>query len=211
MIEIKNLCKKYSDLIVFEDFSLSIEKGKITCILGESGSGKTTLLNVLANLTDFDGEVDRIDVSYVFQKHNLFPNMTVEKNLLAVNKNKEEVEKILLDFEMLDKKTAYSKHLSGGQSQRVSLMRGLLFDAPLLLLDEPFSSLDLKLKFNLMELLKDYHQKKNNTVLMVTHDIKEAVTLAERIVVLKKGKIIKDVTCVDEQTEEELYKLLING
>jgi len=210
MIEIKNLYKSYPDTEVFKNFSLSLKEGEITCIFGESGSGKTTLLNVIAGLTDYEGYVDKIDCSYVFQKPNLFPNMTVEKNLSIINPDKEQIEKVLDDFDMREKRFSFPKHLSGGQEQRVALMRGILFPAPLLLLDEPFMGIDLALKFKLIEKLKEHHNKTNGTVLMVTHDIKEAVALADTIVVLKNGAIVHRFDNITKDTEKELFELLIN-
>ena len=175
MINLKNLTKSYPSVNVFENLSVCFERGKITCILGESGSGKTTLLNVLAGLTTYSGQVDKVKCSYVFQKPNLFPNMTVEKNLLMVNNDKNVIQEMAKEFSIQDKLSAYPRHLSGGQAQRVALARGLLYNADTLLLDEPFSSLDLGLKYDLLNKVKTYHEKTKNTVIAVTHDIKEAV------------------------------------
>lgn len=210
MIKIEKLFKSYSKTPLFSDFSLDIEKGKITCILGESGSGKTTLLNIISGLVPFEGEVSKVKCSYVFQKPNLFPSMTVKDNLLIVNQNLEEVLNVAKRFGLEDKLKSYPKHLSGGQAQRVALARGLLYNAELLLLDEPFSNLDVGLKFNLLQEIKDDHAKKNNTVLMVTHDIKEAVFLADRILVLSNGKVVHEENCVNENTEEKIFGIMIN-
>ena len=212
MINIKNLYKKYGDLTVFKDFNLSIESGKITCVLGESGSGKTTLLNCVSRLTDYAGEIDKIECSYAFSKPNLFPNLTVKDNLLLVNNDVAQVENCLKEFGILDKKDSYPRGLSNGQAQRVSLARAILYKKPLLLLDEPFSSLDIGIKYRLIEKIKKRQQEEQNTILMVTHDIKEAVTIADRIVVIKKGKIIYDNNSVQKKTEKEIFDLLmING
>ena len=210
MIKIEKLFKSYSKTPLFSDFSLDIEKGKITCILGESGSGKTTLLNIISGLVPFEGEVSKVKCSYVFQKPNLFPSMTVKDNLLIVNPSLEEVLNVAKRFGLEDKLNSYPKHLSGGQAQRVALARGLLYNAELLLLDEPFSNLDVGLKFNLLQEIKDDHAKKNNTVLMVTHDIKEAVFLADRILVLSNGKVVYEENCVNENTEEKIFGIMIN-
>ncbi len=211
MIKIKNLCKSYSDLVVFDNFNLNIKKGKITCIVGESGSGKTTLLNVLANLTDYTGEVDRVECSYVFQKPNLFPNMTVKKNLELVCKDQEKINAVANELFISEKLNSYPNHLSGGQAQRVALARAILFDKELLLLDEPFSNLDVGLRFSLLEKIKRLHSEKGNTILMVTHDVKEAVSVADRVVVLKDGEIIFDCESVTKKTEEQIFSLLIQG
>ncbi len=208
MIEIRNVNKKYPKTEVFSNFSLNVEKGKITCILGESGSGKTTLLNILAGLTDFEGEVKIPPCSYVFQKPNLFPNLTAKQNLTLVCRDEEKVNSLAEEFGIAEKLNSYPKHLSGGQAQRVALCRGLLFEREVLLLDEPFANLDLGLKFHLIDEVKSLHLQKNNTVIAVTHDVQEAVALADRILVLDDGKIIYDIDSVTPQTEEDLILIL---
>lgn len=209
MIKLKKLNKNYGDLKVFEEFNLNISEGKVTCILGESGSGKTTLLNVLANLTNYSGEVLTNKCSYVFQTPNLFPNLTVNENLRLILDDQEIVDSYLKEFGIFEQKERYPYSLSGGQASRVSLIRGLIFEAPLLLLDEPFSSLDVALKYKLIKKVKNYHDQKLNTIVMVTHDVKEAISIADRIIVLKKGKIIAEYNEINQNTEEEIYNLLI--
>lgn len=211
MIKINSLNKSYPKTQVFSDFSLEIEKGKVTCILGESGSGKTTLLNVLAGLTDYSGQVDKVDCSYVFQTPNLFPNLTARQNLELVCKDKEKIQALAKDFRIDQKLDSYPKHLSGGQCQRVALLRGVLFDSQVLLMDEPFSSLDLKVKSLVIERLKSMLKEQSRTVLMVTHDIKEAVALADRIVVLVDGKIVFDLKEIKENTENQLFGILMQN
>lgn len=210
MIEIKNLNKAYGSSVVYKDFSLEIEQGKITCILGESGSGKTTLLNAIAGLTDFSGEINCPKCSYVFQKPNLFPNMTAIENLLLVNNDRGLAEKALKDFSLGEKMSSYPKHLSGGEAQRVSICRGLVYKKEVFLLDEPFSNLDIALKHLTVEKLKEYQKNSGSTLIVVTHDVKEAVMLADRILVLADKKIVYDVKDVNDNTETELYNFLLN-
>lgn len=193
MIEIKNFSKKYGDNVVFDNFNLQIKKGTVTCILGESGSGKTTLLNAIASLTKFEGHIDKVKCSYVFQKPNLFDNLTVLNNLRLVNNDDTVIADIVQKLKILDKINAYPKHLSGGQVQRVSLARGLIYNSDVLLLDEPFASLDLKTKISLIKDVKKIFKQKNATAIYVTHDIDEAVYIADRIIVLKDGRIEGDV------------------
>lgn len=209
MIKIENLTKHYGQVKVFENFNLNIDESKVTCILGESGSGKTTLLNVLANLTSFSGKVIVNKCSYVFQTPNLFPNLTVNENLALILDDQQVIDKYLKEFEVFEQKNQYPYSLSGGQASRVSLIRGLIFNAPVLLLDEPFSSLDLALKYKLLKKVKEHHQEKNNTIIMVTHDVKEAITIADRIIVLKKGNIVTVYDTVNDDTERQIYNLLI--
>ncbi len=209
MIEIKNLSKSFGNLNVLENFSLSLEKGKITCILGESGSGKTTLLNCIANLTEYAGEITKVKCSYAFQKPNLFPNLTIKENLLLVNNDENLVNEALEFFAIVDKKNSYPKHLSGGQLQRVSLSRAFLYSNDIILLDEPFSSLDIGLKTCLIDKIKNYQKQNGSTMLLVTHNVKEAVTIADRILVLSKGKIVCDINKINKNTEKKLFDILM--
>jgi len=208
MIRIENLSKNYAKFKVFENFNLNIERNKTTCILGESGSGKTTLLNVMSNLTDYQGKVDKIQCSYVFQTPNLFPNLTALQNLSLVCENSENIQKLCSSLGIYEKLNEYPSRLSGGQAQRVALARGVLFSSEVLLMDEPFSSLDLKVKMQAMQTLKSEFAKTNRTVIMVTHDIKEAVTMADRIILLSKGKIVGDISKINENTEKQLFGIL---
>ncbi|MGN0814035.1 MAG: ABC transporter ATP-binding protein [Candidatus Coproplasma sp.] len=191
-MKITDLCKSYSDKVVYSNFNLEIEDGKTTCILGESGSGKTTLLNVLAGLTDYTGEVDRVKCSYIFQQPRLIPNLTVYKNLLAVCPDGEKVKTMLKEAEMEDKINSYPNSLSGGQAQRVSILRAFLYDSKAVLMDEPFTSLDIKLKIRMMLLFSKMQRESGRTAVFVTHDIDEAVFLADRIIVISDGRIKLD-------------------
>ncbi|MDE7401202.1 MAG: ABC transporter ATP-binding protein [Clostridia bacterium] len=193
MISIKNLTKKYQDRTVYENFSLDIEESGITCILGESGCGKTTLLNAVAGLIDYEGEITKKSVSYVFQNSRLIPNLTVEGNLKFIGADGESAVKMLEKVGLGDKLNAYPAQLSGGEAQRVSLCRAFLKKSEMLLMDEPFSSLDLKTKLSVMELFKALQAEEGRCTLFVTHDVDEAVFLADRIIVMHGGKVLKDL------------------
>lgn len=208
MINICNLSKSY-DKVVLDNINLQLQEGKITCILGESGAGKTTLLNCVCGLVNYSGQIDNVQCSYAFYKPNLFPNLTVKDNLLLVNKDIEQVEEILKELCVLDKINSFPNHLSAGQAQRVSLARAMLYQKPLLLLDEPFSNLDVGLKFLIIDTIKKLQKEQNNTILIVTHDIREAVSIADRILVLSKGKIIYDNDNIEKKTEKEIFSLLL--
>ena len=182
--------KKYGDRTVYKNFSLSVAEGKITCILGESGSGKTTLLNCVAGLSPFVGEIPALKCSCVFQTPRLVPNLTVLGNLRLVCNDENLILKTLDDLHLSDKKDAYPKTLSGGQAQRVALARALVYGGEIMLLDEPFSSLDLKLKMEISALFKNLQRQKNITSLFVTHDADEALSLGDEIIVIKNGAII---------------------
>ena len=182
--------KKYGDKTVYKNFSLSVAEGKITCILGESGSGKTTLLNCVAGLRPFVGEIPALKCSCVFQTPRLVPNLTVLGNLRLVCNDENLILKTLGDLHLSDKRDAYPKTLSGGQAQRVALARALVYGGEIMLLDEPFSSLDLKLKMEISALFKNLQRQKNITSLFVTHDADEALSLGDEIIVIKNGAII---------------------
>lgn len=193
MIRIKNLHKNYDEKVVYDDFSIEIEENKVLVILGESGSGKTTLLNVLANLTDYEGQIEGVDgpVSMLFQKDYLVPNLTVEQNLKLVCKDKDVVE-ALKSVGMGDCAKQYPKSLSAGMSRRVAILRALLYNSRLLVMDEPTNSLDVGLKNKIYSMLKGLKRRSEKTIIIVTHDIEEALSLADNVIIVKDGKIEYD-------------------
>lgn len=196
MIELKNITKRYGDLTVYENFSLSLEEGKITCLLGASGCGKTTLLNMLAGLTPFEGEIvpAGLRCSYIFQQPRLVPNLTVGGNLRLVCKDEERIVGMLARVGLSEKRNAYPAELSGGQAQRVSVARAFLHPAKLFLMDEPFSSLDTALKIRLIGLFCELWREQSPTVVFVTHDAEEACMLAHRVLIFGgEGKIAADI------------------
>ncbi len=210
MIQIKNLTKRYGNLSVYENFNLDLEEGNITCILGESGCGKTTLLNCIAGLTDYKGEISKVKCSYIFQTPRLVPNLTVGGNLKLICKDENAVDAVLEKVRLTDQKGAYPIALSGGQAQRVAIARALLFGGEVILMDEPFSSLDLKLKKEITELFLQIQSESMRTALFVTHDVDEALAIAPRIIVINGGKTVLDVSSVGED-KDELRKRLISA
>ncbi|MCH5147905.1 MAG: ABC transporter ATP-binding protein [Clostridiales bacterium] len=208
MIQITNLTKRYGKDTVYENFNISFEEGKITCILGESGCGKTTLLNCIANLVDYEGEIPKLEATYAFQTPRLVPCLTVRQNLELVCKDGGKIENILERVGLSDKADKYPATLSGGEAQRVSLARAFVFGGDILLLDEPFSSLDLKLKFSVCDLFLSLQRERNITALFVTHDIEEALKVADRIIVLKKSGAYEDIP-KDTGKEDDLRKKLM--
>ena len=196
MIELRNVTKRYGTQTVYEDFSLSLEEGKITCLLGASGCGKTTLLNMLAELTPFEGEIvpAGLRCSYIFQQPRLVPNLTVGGNLRLVCKDEERIVGMLARVGLSEKRNAYPAELSGGQAQRVSVARAFLHPAKLFLMDEPFSSLDTALKIRLIGLFCELWREQSPTVVFVTHDAEEACMLAHRVLIFGgEGKIAADI------------------
>ena len=194
MIEINNLSKRYGNLTVYDNFNLSVEEGKIICILGESGSGKTTLLNCIAGLTEYNGSIPKLKCSYVFQTPRLVPNLTVRENLKLICKDENKISDMLEKVHLEDKAESFPIKLSGGQAQRVSLARAFLFDSEVILLDEPLASLDLKLKREITDLFLSIWRDDRRTAIYVTHDIDDAIYTAHRIIILRNGQILYDIS-----------------
>ena len=186
------------------DVHICIAEGSFTVIMGESGSGKTTLLRVLAGLEKSEGDIrvegqswkslppQKREIGFVFQDYALFDNMSVEQNLLFVHEDKALAEKLLSLTELTGLATRNVKSLSGGQKQRVSLCRAMMKKPKLLLMDEPLSALDEKMRIKLQDEIAKLHTAFGTTTLMVSHDAEVSYALADRILVLEQGKITKD-------------------
>ena len=193
---LKNVCKKYGRITALDHVSLALNEGEITAVLGESGAGKTTLLNVLAGQTAFEGSVEgRKTCSYLFQLPKLLPNLTADQNLKFVLPKSLHAAAggILAKVGLAGRERAYPHELSGGERQRVAIARAFLYPHEMLLMDEPFASLDLSLKKSLIELVASLWAQSKNTIVFVTHDVHEAATLAHRAIVLKHGRIVADL------------------
>lgn len=197
---VKKLCKRYrtesGEKIVFDNFSAEFKDGKVTAVMGSSGIGKTTLLNCIAKLTDYDGEIAGLGSSaYVFQEDRLIPDKTVYDNIDFVmqtedaDEKKKRIKNALSVTELLSEAFRYPSELSGGQRKRVSLARAFASGRDLMLLDEPLSSLDIGLKFRIFDVMKKVFKSDSKTVIMVTHDVDEALTLADEIVIIDKGGV----------------------
>lgn len=203
MIVLDKVSKSYPSGPVYKDFSLSIEEGKITCLLGASGCGKTTLLNMLAGLLPYQGRIAGVPgrVSYIFQEERLLPNLTVRGNVALVLGRRADagrVADILKKVELSGKEDAFPAELSGGQAQRVSIARAFAYPSGLILMDEPFASLDTALKIRLIGVFCRLWEEEKRTAVFVTHDAEEAYMLSHRALVLKEGKIVADLSCGEQ-------------
>src|SRR5579862_4486659 len=209
-VSVSGLFKSFGNLNVLKDIHLPIEAGEFTVLLGPSGCGKSTLLNAIAGLEDTDAgivEIDGADVTHhepskrgiamVFQSYALYPTMTVRKNMsfglrvrsvprAEVARRVEWAARLLQIHELLDRKPS---QLSGGQRQRVAIGRALVQNAKVFLFDEPLSNLDAKLRTEMRVELKRLHKELDATIIYVTHDQIEAMTLATRIAVMRGGHI----------------------
>ncbi|NUM46649.1 MAG: ABC transporter ATP-binding protein [Anaerolineales bacterium] len=209
-LELKHIHKAYGASVAVEDFNLSVNTGEFISFLGPSGCGKTTTLRMIAgfevptsgHITINGNDITHLpsskrNVGMVFQSYALFPNMTVAENigygLKIAGKNKPDiahrVEEMLALIHLESFGTRYPAQLSGGQQQRVALARALAFHPQVLLLDEPLSALDAKIRVELRHEIRRIQQQLGITTIYVTHDQEEALSLSDRVVVMSKGRI----------------------
>ena len=208
MLELKNVKKSYDGTVVLKDISLDIEEGEIVSILGPSGCGKTTLLNLILGIVDADGgkiifngedltdvPMEKRGFNIVFQDYALFPNLNVYQNITYGLRNKpeisskEEVEELISLLGLEEHLSKRIGQLSGGQKQRVALARTMVMKPKILLLDEPLSALDGVIKESIKDRIKTIAKEYNLTTIIVTHDPEEALTLSDRVMIIKEGEI----------------------
>lgn len=219
MIEYRNVRKYYGDQLIIQDVSMRVEEGEFVVIIGPSGCGKTTtvkMLNRLVEASDGSILIDGVDnkqmdliqlrtrIGYVIQQIGLFPNMTVEENISVVpqilkwekDKIKERVRELLamvhMPYEQYAKK--YPRQLSGGQQQRIGVLRALAVNPPIIIMDEPFGALDPITREILQNEVKKIQRNLHITVLFITHDMHEAMKLADRIVFMDQGRILQEAS-----------------
>ncbi|HZJ56709.1 MAG TPA: ABC transporter ATP-binding protein [Clostridia bacterium] len=195
MIRLKNIDKTYDGLIVLKDFSIDFREGKITALLGPSGCGKTTLLNIVSGLEGYEsGTIEGLDdktFSYIFQEDRLLPWATVGGNLrfvLETGYDEDAIENILDKYLEMVGLTEYRDYfpsqLSGGMKQRVAIARAFAYPSDILLMDEAFKGLDMELKATLIESFLALWEEDRRGVIIVTHDIDEAMDIAHDIFIL---------------------------
>ena len=215
MIELKNIVKKFGEEEIIKNISINFERGKFYCLIGESGCGKTTIMKMInklielssgeilidgKNIKDYNPVLLRRKIGYVIQKVGLFPHMTIGQNIETVpsllkwdkEKSRERAMELLelvdLDKGYYDK---YPEELSGGQQQRIGIARALAVNPDIILMDEPFSALDPITRENLQDELVSLQEKLKKTIIFVTHDMDEAIKLADKIAILRDGKILQ--------------------
>lgn len=215
MIELKKVSKKFKEKVILKDVSIKFEDNNITCLIGESGCGKTTILKMInrlikptsgdifidkENIKDKDVIKLRRSIGYVIQHTGLFPHMTIKENVELISKIEKRPKKFIneriyevmdmigLDNSLLER---YPTELSGGQQQRIGIARAFFTNPNIILMDEPFSALDpitrCALQDELLQLQEQYHK----TIIFVTHDMDEAIKMADKIIIMDKGEIIQ--------------------
>lgn len=220
-VSVTNISKSFDETRVLNNISFKINKGEFLTLLGPSGCGKSTLLKSIAGLNDFDNGSIVIDeknitnvkakdrnVGMVFQSYALFPNMTVYENIafglkikkLSKSNIHKKVKEILEVVDLNGKENNYPSQLSGGQQQRVALARAIVLEPKVLLLDEPLSALDAKIRKSLQKQIRQIQQRLNMTTIFVTHDQEEAMIMSDKIIVMEKGKIAQ------EGSPDQIYK-----
>jgi iron(III) transport system ATP-binding protein len=232
ILDIQNLSKSYDGKkLAISDCSFQLERGKICAIVGESGSGKTTLLRLIAGLErpnegsiKINGTIvsndalivppQKRELGFVFQNFALFPHLTVEQNIaFGLKKDKATtIERVLKLTKMEGFEKSYPNQLSGGQKQRIALARTIAQQPNLLLLDEPFSNLDAHLKSELRQEIKTIIKRLGITMIFITHDIMDAIDIAEKIILLKQGVIVAydSIEKFSKNTENKEVKQLLS-
>jgi len=211
-VSVQQLHKRYAGTPVFENIDCQIERGEFVTLLGPSGCGKSTLLRCIAGLTPVDSGRILLDgqdivplspqkrgIGMVFQSYALFPNMTVEQNVafglrmqkVKADESQARVREVLALVELGNFAGRYPHQLSGGQCQRVALARSLVTRPRLLLLDEPLSALDARIRKHLREQIRAIQRELGLTTIFVTHDQEEALTLSDRIFLMNQGRIVQ--------------------
>ena len=225
-LKIENVSKSYDKNIALENINLDIKKGEFVCLLGPSGCGKSTLLRILAglevpnkgNIYINDRKATKLlpasrNYGIMFQSYALFPNLTAFENVVYALRNRKIRESVIREkgdrlFDMIhlqNAKEKYPSQLSGGEQQRIALARALATEPDFLLLDEPLSALDAKVRISLRQQIREIQREMQLTTIMVTHDQDEALTMADKIIVMNKAAVMQ------VGTPEEVYLKPVNS
>lgn len=210
-IIIKNLSLSFGEKCVYKDFNLVLNGGEVTCIMGVSGCGKTTLLNCICSLLNYSGEIKGVNsTSFVFQNARLIKGFTVKQNIefalsqTELSKRAERIKTGLEIMEISDLINKYPFELSGGQQSRVGFARGLACQSNVLLLDEAFTGQDIALRNRIITRLLISLEQEPRTVVAVTHDVDEALLMADRMIILGDNQILFDIPIELNRLERNL-------
>ena len=231
-IALHNISFAYRDTPILDDFRLDMVSSELTCLLGSSGCGKTTLLRLIAGLeTPQKGQVlignklvaengsvlipaHKRKIGFVFQDLALWPHFNVYNNIgFALSESKKydaetsrnKIEEVLQLFDLQSHRNNYPHQLSGGQKQLVAIARALVMEPDILLMDEPLANLDVKRKRNILDYIKQIQKQYDLTLVYVTHDHREAFSIADRVVVMDEGKIIAQGSVTDIKKSENAF------
>lgn len=214
ILTLENIYKSYGENKILEDFSISIEKGEIICILGPSGCGKTTILNLISKIVNQDSGIiinNTNKVGYIFQEDRLLPWKNVYENIKLVSKykSKDEILNLIKIVGLDGYEKKYPNELSGGMKQRCSIARAFNYDCELLLMDEPFKSLDYNLRFKMIENLINIWENSKPSIIFVTHEIDESLLLGDTIMLLSKNptRIAKIFKIKEDKRNRKLNNL----
>ena len=221
ILEIKDLYKNYQtiekEIIVLHNINFKVNEGDFVSIVGPSGAGKSTLLSIIAGLEDYKGKIIKNDITigYMLQKDYLMSYLTILDNCLLglkINKkctkdNIKRVKDLLIKYGLEDYIYSYPDDLSGGQRQRAALIRTLALNPDILLLDEPFSALDYQTRLNISKDIKNIIKNEKKTLIMVTHDISEAINMSNKVIVLSNTpSSIKAIYKIDYDFNDDIIK-----
>jgi ABC-type nitrate/sulfonate/bicarbonate transport system ATPase subunit len=204
VLSVENLVYGYRDRLILDGFSAQLRRGEVTAIVGPSGCGKTTLLRLIAGMerpqggsVNIQAHAGQVPIAYMFQDYDAFPWMTVRDNLrLSGTIDEASIAGVLKDLGLQGMERRFPRQLSGGQRKRVALARCLLSSPALLIMDEPFSSLDVRTKVGIFDQIEQTYLGEGRSGLFVTHNIDEAVILSDRILVLTGPplRIVEDIS-----------------
>lgn len=189
VLKVERLTKRFGDLLVLDNWNIKLEKGERVVLLGPSGCGKTTFFRIVSELDKhYDGNVEIFvdKIGYVFQEPRLLPWRNINNNLKIIRDNETKIKEIISMMGLEGFESLLPSRLSGGMKQRVNIARALLVEPDILIMDEPFTSLDLNIKLSIIEDINKLWERNRYSLLMVTHDIKEALLLADRILIVSQ-------------------------
>lgn len=212
-MQFKDINIAYGEEVLYNDFSIRIEEAKINCIMGLSGVGKTTLLNAIKNQL----MNDKRKISYIFQEHrlikwkNLYKNIEIVLEGKSIEEKKVAVEEALKLVGLWEYKEYYPNELSGGMKQRGNIARAIAVESDVILMDEPFKAIDIKLKNQLIAQIKESIKSKGQTAIFISHDVEEVIEFGDNISILKEKPVIiyKKFENIEGLTKKDIIEYLV--